>query len=325
MCVIISVIKNENDEKVLEGLRGQLAEFGNSNPDGTGLLTIKEDGSVEIRRELEIPTNELLQAIKDNPFTSIHFRNATTGEVNNDNIHFWKIGNWAFCHNGSAYTKEEMKDLGLCDSFVFFRQLIKTKCLKNNGKIDIEKTKKLIDAISFWGRFLIINTEKKKAYFFGDYHANLFNDKTLVISSTAVDLSIKKTFYGLIFTKEDDGGIEKIDNDLEGIVELDLKKRVFNILSDRKIKNEWKNYSCDKKEVVRDYDDDKNWKRITEKQEKQLEEAVKKISEITEKEKSAGKTDEEIEKEIEEAYRKEWEEAEEKYYEGIYGAGFKNI
>ncbi len=44
-----------------------------------------------------------------------------------------------------------------------------------------EKTKKLINAISFWGRFLIVNTRTKKAYFFGDYTANLLNEKTLAV------------------------------------------------------------------------------------------------------------------------------------------------
>jgi hypothetical protein len=164
-----------------------------------------------------------------------HFRIATIGKKTIENVHFWKKGNWAFCHNGII---DAIGNENESDSQVFFNQLVKNNYLTKNNQLKGEKIKEFTNEQNFTGRFLIINLITKNIYFFGDFQCYLVNKSYLVFTSTATSFENRLNIMGLSFELENT--IETIDNTLDGIWIFNNQKQQFNQIFETF--KEWQTY-----------------------------------------------------------------------------------
>jgi hypothetical protein len=148
-----------------------------------------------------------------------HFRNATQGKIDTDNIHFWKYKNWIMAHNGQVYA--EGTEL-LSDSNILFREFI-TAGIFEKESLDINRINKIVKTKSFWGRLLFINTETKQSFYFGDFYLSVLDKKILVVSTKELQKD-NLSIYGLQFQTQN---TDIIEGKMEGIFRIDAKKQEF--------------------------------------------------------------------------------------------------
>lgn len=234
MCIIYSIFKQKENPEIQKQLIDLFFESQKDNTDGIGIVAF--DKNLKLSRYIrtfivDYPTIE--KVFDKSPFINIHFRNGTSGEVNQKNIHFWKKGDWFFSHNGTCTTYKTI--LGKkTDSLIFFEKLFKRKFLKKNGKIEIEKIRNFLSGLQWWGRFVLINQKSKKIYFFGSFESYLLGDNCLIISSTKIQLPQFDifNFWDLKFyTPAKKYPIYK--RKLSGVFMMDLKTKKFKQIADK--------------------------------------------------------------------------------------------
>jgi len=234
MCVILSIHQKEKNPKIQLALINKIISLKAYNNNGIGILAFNINNDKWFyKREMKLDIPELQKVFWNYDVLNIHLRLATSGKETRENIHFWKKGNWFLAHNGtlSGYTGSfysESKDK--CDSYLFFKELVALNYITDNGKVKYNKIKKLAEAKSFWGRFVLVNLEKKKIWYFGDFKASLLSNKVMVISTTDMDLTDFSSFYGLIFQTEKK--ISVATTEIDGIFCIDLKRGRGKEISD---------------------------------------------------------------------------------------------
>lgn len=222
----------------------------NTNDDGSGAYCFNK-GNDDVYSERKMTESLETMALNVNNFDVVnyHFRNSTGGKVDVSNVHLWKIGKWVFCHNGTANSYKCEDD---CDSLGLFKDMLRKGFLSKEGKISIKAIKKLIGKTQFWGRFIIINSETNKMWFFGDFHAYLLDRSYIVITSGIATFERKDYVQeqGISFAIENEIEIEKLESEIDGIVEYTFEHGFGQI--DNKFKEvykfDWK--KNDKKAII---------------------------------------------------------------------------
>jgi len=260
MCFIASSIRILKKEELINPISKIMIKEQVSNKDGTGAYCFNQnDNKVYQARTMTETKLGIKNSLKDFDIVNYHFRSSTGGEHGLLNIHFWKIGKWVFAHNGTASNFQKGKE---CDSLGLFKTMIKKHFLSQEGYINIKKIKKFINDSTFWGRFILINSETKKIYYFGDWHIYLINRSYLVITSSIVNFESKETIemLGITFETDEEIPLEILETKLDGIFTFSFNEGF--ILEDNEFKKSYsyKDY-CKKnedKEIEKLYLNDKN-------------------------------------------------------------------
>lgn len=200
------------------------------NGDGTahyGIDTARK-GKMQYRRQLKLTGREFItEALSRYNVNHFHFRKATTGKINDKNIHFWKWENWLFAHNGTVGVADDKgRESEEADSLQLFNYLIAKKAVGKKNNINIKKICDLVGSLSFWGRLILINTETNSTYYFGDYKMYMLGSDILVVSSTDLNFGDIKGLYGIEF--ETDAlpfGVFK--KDIDGVFKINPLNRKF--------------------------------------------------------------------------------------------------
>jgi len=238
MCVILSIYQKEKDFNICRKILRSIELFKEQNKDGIAVVGLNFDNEKWFyRRNLDISKNDLEKVLLNYDVVNLHLRSATSGEVKDDNIHFWKAGNWFFAHNGVIH---EFDKEGLCDSLVLFKELLNRDWIRENGKINFNRIKTFVNTLNFWGRFILINKNTKRIYYFGDFKVNSLNKKVLTISTSELDLADEFKLFGFWF--KDLNEIRVIGGEVEGIYYIDLKKRDLRIIDEEFLKNRYSYY-----------------------------------------------------------------------------------
>ena len=222
MCVIISIYNNKKSEEKRDFLTNNLSHFNTWNADGTAFFGFDTERETKngLLRDLKMAGKEIFSdLLKKYNVSHFHFRNATQGKVDNENIHFWKYKNWIMAHNGQVYA--EGTEL-LSDSNLLFRDFINAGVFEKEY-LDINRVNKIVKTKSFWGRLLFINTESKQSFYFGDFYLSVLDKKILVVSTTQLKKD-KLEIYGLEFQTQ---ASDIIEGKMEGIFRIDAKKQEF--------------------------------------------------------------------------------------------------
>ena len=240
MCVIISIYNEAETDKQKSFLADNLRQFSLTNPDGTAHFGVNTKHREKIRfaRELRPSQQVFEEVLSRYNVNHFHFRNATSGKADDNNIHFWKYKNWLFGHNGTVgeYTNKRFSD-----SLILFRRLIKEKCFNGKHNIDLVKIAGIIKGISFWGRLIFINTESGSVYYMGDYKLYLIDKNILIVSSAPLNTEAGLSFYGIGFETENPANI--IKKDIQGVFKINPFRREFKEYDiDFDGRSYWNNY-----------------------------------------------------------------------------------
>ena len=208
MCVILLVLKKENNQELNNIIKNNVFNFAVYNDDGFALMAMSRNDKIEplLIRRLDYDYKTIDEAIDNYDFLNIHLRTATTGERSVDNCHLWRKGNWIFSHNGTIY---EMGNAKICDSKDFFDTLFDKKLLKKN-KINYEAIQKYMRDSHYTGRSVIYNTEQKKAYLFGDFKTFALNKNYLAVCSADIETQDYISLFNVNFEVEGETGISGI-------------------------------------------------------------------------------------------------------------------
>lgn len=199
MC-FTAIIFNARSAKI--GISGfnalaNMLHFTINNDDGFALVAYNKDKEIFNYRTMKL--GKFIKRIMKNKallanvnLIHIHFRSATSGSVNKDNIHLWQIGNYRCGHNGMAYKTDYQSKK--CDSL----QLLEKLNLEN-----IKELKKQINDNSAWGIFLCSSAKRIIAWCNSKtMKLSLVDKNTYVLSSDFIEnkdsyLQIRsKTLFG---------------------------------------------------------------------------------------------------------------------------------
>jgi len=233
MCTIIGVYRKEkNNLDLQKAIEYSITEEAMLNKDGFAIFADEFGKKPYIKRLLAPSTQVISEALK---YNAVHFhgRQATTGEVHENNVHFWNIGEWIFGHNGwvreySSFFSEKKDKDSLTDSYLFFHEMMKRGYVKED-KIKWDKIDRLADEKSFSGRFVLINSKTKKAYYAGDWNAYLIGDgedRVLLIASKKISLYKQVNFFGIDFTHQDNE-LNIITKDLKGVFCINYEEGTY--------------------------------------------------------------------------------------------------
>ncbi len=198
-------------------LKKNLFHFQTWNDDGTAHYghDNEKGGADKFMRQFKMTGQDWLGEAVEKEINHFHFRKATHGMVNLDNVHFWESDEWIFAHNGITETGATRLS-GSSDSKMLFEMLLKNGAIKGQN-IDIKRIADIIGEISFWGRLIIINRKTKSAYYFGDYHLYMLGKDILVVSSTELRLDNGRSIYGIPFNYE---STDILHNKFSGILKI---------------------------------------------------------------------------------------------------------
>lgn len=102
MCKVLLGINTKHNNETFNSLILSQKEALNSQKDGIGALVV--NGSTHERfkalRDYEAVYDDILPLLPTANIVGLHSRQATTGAVTRENIHFFKHKNWVFAHNG---------------------------------------------------------------------------------------------------------------------------------------------------------------------------------------------------------------------------------
>ena len=128
MCYIITAIKLQENEPAKKAILQVLASEQENNDDGTGSVCFdRATGEPKLERKMWKSPSKMLKDLNSFEVINYHFRTSTAGAVDKSNIHFWKKGNWIFCHNGTISGQTDEK---ASDSNKFFSNIIEKGFLK---------------------------------------------------------------------------------------------------------------------------------------------------------------------------------------------------
>jgi len=221
MCFIAAVKRiGQPDTEIETTIRGMLYEKIMRNGDGFAV----------VGKEVLKTLNPRLasKAVREADLGSLvaHFRIATTGKVNEANIHWYEEDGWNFMHNGTIYKYSSYgvgaKDEDETDSLQFFKRLVKD--IKHaKAKTNAEVAEVINEACSdsrFNGRALLYQQSTDRMFLIGDWEISVVNENYLVISSTRVDLTTTKEYKdynGFLFVEEVLAGYDIQANSIDDI------------------------------------------------------------------------------------------------------------
>jgi len=219
MCYILAYnVKSEKDKKfILETLK----EKWRLNNNGiSGVF----NGSNSLR-SMFFSDNLIKQKIDKSNSGAFHLRLATSGSVDESNLHFWRFGDYFFAHNGYVMG---LNSNTKADSLLFLERIF-----SDNKDNVIKKIKNGISKYRFSGRLIGIN--KDEAILFGDWFIYYTKTGGVLISSSSLNKYLSKyIFLGDVSIEIKDEkfiiGEEKID----GIYRFVFKKNVFEYIDEIK-------------------------------------------------------------------------------------------
>ena len=197
-------INNNRNLTTESKLRNVALHMLRQNPHGSFI----QDSSKSVRT---LDTKEaeaaLVQANFDN--LMLHFRYATVGKKDINNVHGWQAGNYQFLHNGGIneynysppsqnygyQTQVQTYEQEHSDSKLLFDDL-RLEIAKKGDKHDkdvIEAIKQIINNVTFWGRAILVDTVKDIAYLFGDWYVYMCDDSYIIFSSA--DINVEQEYY----------------------------------------------------------------------------------------------------------------------------------
>ena len=235
MCVILLVLKKQNNEKLNNVVLNNLREFSLYNRDGAAVMALTRDKKKELilNRALNYNHPRITEIVKNNDFINIHLRQATKGKRSVENCHLWEKNGWLFAHNG---TISDMGSEEVCDSLEFFNSLVIKKAIRKNT-INHEQILKYFYESQFTGRCLLYNIKLKVAYLFGNYKAFLLNRNYLIIASTDIETKEIINLFNLRFETEQEYNeppvIEKLETEIDGLNLIDYKTENIYHLAER--------------------------------------------------------------------------------------------
>ncbi len=225
MC-FTAIIINRNGEKLGAlgwGVLMNTLHYAYSNPHG---FAIRVDDKVVMRTlDIDKYKNFIINSrseIEDSMLVHVHYRYATSGRIDENNIHLWKVGRYYASHNGSIPGYGNME---ISDSLSWF--------LENEEDIEKEDLDALANSSSeAWGVFLLSKEDMSKLMIGSagkPIQVQLLDD-VIILSSAKVDYKPSLTttevidIYGFSFT------IKK------KIASLPKPKRILKTT----IENEWR-------------------------------------------------------------------------------------
>ena len=218
--MVVKKLKNP-DPECAESIKDILKAKMITNPDGFYLA-----GNGKALRTMDRKKAESVLDDLDMDILLSHFRIATQGKKELDNVQGWTIDNWTFIHNGSFGGYSEIGKFPLqyekSDSLRFFEELL-AKLKKVKSYKDKAVRQAIQDTISgtasFWGRCVLHDRTSDRLFLFGDWHLYALADSHLIISSAKLDFgktNKTKTINGLEF-KFSGGNAEIGEGEIDGI------------------------------------------------------------------------------------------------------------
>jgi len=163
MCYTFIAINKRHNRELFSVVNKLISENIATNKDGFS-IRIKTKKNDIIKRTIN--EKEFLDFVKENEdninnclFVHVHLRSATSGAVNEQNTHLWRIGSYYCSHNGIVSAFEQ--DGKMSDSFYFFNAI--KEYFDNTEKL---KEKLENDATGAYGVFLLSHTNKNKFVIF---------------------------------------------------------------------------------------------------------------------------------------------------------------
>jgi len=115
MCKLTTVIKrnNKNDDLIIKTIKSQERIMG-KEPHGISALIVGKDNKVQVKKEMNDYSKIfkwVYSKMKSSKVLSIHTRQATSGDIDKKNLHFFKVDEYYLAHNGivSGYESFEKK------------------------------------------------------------------------------------------------------------------------------------------------------------------------------------------------------------------------
>lgn len=195
MCYTCVIINTKQVGK--EGLTFVLNTFNfiNFNPDG---YAIRFDNNVLRTLNKKEFINFVLrnrEKIMNSKIVHIHYRNATSGTVNLNNVHLWKFKNYYCSQFGTSDGGNEEKS----DSLQLFENL-------QNLEINLKNVKKLVEEKGKYGVYFLTGNDKIYAAAQNKKIFIYLVKNTLILSSHQIKLKrnvfveiSKKKFFGIEF------------------------------------------------------------------------------------------------------------------------------
>ena len=218
MCYV-ALVKNVPSKQAGQAILDKIADKLVMNDDGAFI------GSLSVAASLRTLNNKLAEETVKNMAVDnllVHFRQATTGAVNVDNVQGWTLNGWTCTHNGivsglSAGGVAEVES----DSLKFFKKL----CGRLPAEVDIKKIKKAIRQLCynnrFNGRAILYNRRLNIAVIFGDWKLYEYGGAVILSSSTIWGLGQKllKEHSGILFEYSE--GLPLGEGEIDGIYIMD--------------------------------------------------------------------------------------------------------
>ena len=198
MCYTAFIVKKQENKDFDKILKRELEKKQWENSDGFASLKLSKNFEVKeyIRSVDYLPASKMLESF--NYYNLFHFRLATAGKKDNQNVHLWKARNWIFSHNGSVM---QFSDDIFSDSYLFFRLLCKNLPKDNrklNDKHVAKALEKWINKTDLYGRGFLLNLKHKKLYIFGNIEVYNY-DNYFILSSSKLDFQKKIKRFGTEF------------------------------------------------------------------------------------------------------------------------------
>jgi hypothetical protein len=218
MCYI-ALVKNNPSGQAGKAILNKIADKLDMNDDGAFV------GSLSVAESLRTLDNKLAEETIKNMAVDnllVHFRMATTGAINVDNVQGWEFGGWTCVHNGTVggYNSGGLLEVE-SDSLKFFKKL----CGKLPSDLDSKRIKKAIRKICyderFNGRAILYNRLLDIAVIFGDWHLYEYGGAVIFSSGYLYDLGQKllKKHNGFLFEYAE--GLPLGESKIDGIYIMD--------------------------------------------------------------------------------------------------------
>jgi hypothetical protein len=231
MCKLMTIIKmNDNNDALLKELVENQRDLLDREPNGISALAIGKNDKIMIKKSLEnydSIINWAIKRIKNSKVISIHSRTATSGNVDKNNLHFFKVDDYYFAHNGivGGLHSYECMGAGYLNKWYPVNTTANIDTTKKDEKKEVQT--QLVEVLDSKGECKEIQTEKDKMC---DSYQFLFNLPKPIKGCKAIEKYMEKESFG--------GA---------GLLVDAKKKRVFSLIGKTTpAHTNFKNYKIDK-------------------------------------------------------------------------------